>query len=384
MNPSSCSPLTAAAARPVIAPARGFSLVELMVAMAIGLILMTILATVFANSSRSQKEITMSAQQVENGRYSIELLSDDLRHAGYYGYYVPAGSPPGTLPDPCDSSLTVANVKTHLILPVQGYDSPGSTPLSSCINAANFVAGTDVLVVRRASSTYTCDPTVHAEDTAKGQAGMALVAARLYIQTLPSTTNTFNPIVALGSPSSAFTNFTDLPKVRGLLAGTPDFCDTNVVPSPIRQLVTHIYYVSPCSNRANGSTCASSDDGGSPIPTLYRMELRSGTYITSSDNYPLVEGVENFQVEYGLDSDADGSPNSAYVTDPGATTNWRNLMAVRMYVLARNTQVSPGYLDTKTYNLGGTVPPIANDGYRRHVYDTLVRLKNPSERKETP
>jgi len=381
MKPSTYSRLAAGPARPAIAPERGFSLVEMMVAMSIGLVLMTILATVFANSSRSQKEITMSAQQVENGRYAIELLSDDLRHAGYYGYYVPAGTTPGSLPDPCDSSLTIAALKTHLVLHVQGYDSPGSTPLSSCINSANFVAGTDVLVVRRASSMYTCDAAVHAEDTAKGQAGMALVAARVYIQGIPSTTNTFNPVVALGSPSTSFTNLTDVPKVRGLLATTPDFCDTTVVSAPIRQLVTHIYYLSPCSNRANGTTCASSDDGGSPIPTLYRLELTSGA--SGFTDYPLVEGIQSFQVEYGVDSDADGSPNSAYVTDPGATSNWRNVMAVRMYVLARNTQVSPGYVDNKTYNLGGT--SIAGSGsYRRHVYDTLVRLKNPSERRETP
>ena len=157
------------------------------------------------------------------------------------------------------------------------------------------------------------------------------------------------------------------------------------VAAPIRHMITHIYYVSPCSSRSGsgGTTCASTDDGGSPIPTLYRLELSKTASGTAFVDYPLVEGIQSFQVDYGLDSDADGSPNSAYSTDPGATSNWQNLMAVRMYVLARNTMISPGYLDTKTYNLGSTA--IAGSGsYRRHVYDTLVRLKNPSERREAP
>ena len=352
MNPSSHSPLTAAPARSAIAPERGFSLVELMVAMAIGLILMTILATVFANSSRSQKEITMSAQQVENGRYAIELLSDDLRHAGYYGYYAKSGTAPGTPPDPCSTSPS--DIKDALPLPVQGYDSAASTPLD-CIDSANFVAGTDVLVVRRASTTVT--------------APASLNASAVYIQATPSPTDVNNPIVLLGNGTF------NLVVRNGSGAN---------VAAPIRQIVTHIYYVSPCSNPSGtGGTCTSSDDGGSPIPTLYRKELTTDAGGTEFTAYPLVEGIQNFQVEYGLDSDADGSPNSAYVTDPGATTNWQNLMAVRMYVLARNTQISPGYVDSKTYNLGGTA--ISGSGsYRRHVYDTLVRLKNPSERRETP
>jgi len=115
---------------------RGFSLVELMVALAIGLVLLTLLATVFANSSRSQKEITMAAQQVENGRYAIELLSEDLRHAGFYGPYfsLPAAT---ALTDPC--SLTLADLRAGIALPVQAYNSPASSPLS-CIDDDNFVA----------------------------------------------------------------------------------------------------------------------------------------------------------------------------------------------------------------------------------------------------
>jgi type IV pilus assembly protein PilW len=335
---------------------RGFSLVELMVALAIGLVLLTLLATIFANSSRSQKEITLAAQQVENGRYAIELLSEDLRHAGFYGHYF--GLPAATaLTDPC--SLTLADLRDAIALPVQGYNSPASSPLS-CINNGNFVAGTDILVIRRVSTAIT--------------AAGSLVNNVVYLQSTASPNLTTNPVVNLGSNASAF----NLQIRNG--------SGTNVA-APIRKLDTHIYFVAPCSTpTGSGNTvCTSTDDGGTPIPTLKRLELTvdaSGN--TAMVTYPLVEGIQNLQVEYGLDTDDDGGPNGSFITDPGAAANWQNVMAMRLYLLARNTQPSAGYVDNKTYNLGGTAVSAPGDNYRRHLYTAAVRVKNQSERRDTP
>jgi type IV pilus assembly protein PilW len=333
---------------------RGFSLVELMVALAIGLVLLTLLATVFANSSRSQKEITLAAQQVENGRYAIELLTDDLRHAGFYGHYFSL-TPASALTDPC--TLTQATLVEGLRLPLQGYDSPGSSPLD-CIDDDNFVPGTDVLVIRRASTVVT--------------APASLVGNAYYIQSAASPTAA--PVVDLGSNAGSFN--------RMVRNGS----GSNVAAS-IRRLETHIYFVAPCSApTGSGNTkCTSSDDGGTPIPTLKRMELTvDSTGATALVTYPLVEGIQNLQVEYGLDSDNDGSPDATFVADPGAAANWQNVMAVRLFILARNTQFSAGYVDNKTYLLGGTTVNAPLDNYRRHLYTAAVRVKNQSERRETP
>ena len=82
--------------------AAGFSLVELMVSMAIGLMLLATLLVVFANASSARGELERSSRQIENGRYAVELLSDDLRVAGYYGEVnVGALAAPAALPDPC-------------------------------------------------------------------------------------------------------------------------------------------------------------------------------------------------------------------------------------------------------------------------------------------
>jgi type IV pilus assembly protein PilW len=329
--------------------AGGFSLVELMVSLTIGLLLLTALATVFSNSSRMQREVTLSAQQIENGRSAIDSVSEDVRHAGFWGYYGGSLTAPGALPDPC--ALDAPSLAAAMALPVQGFNAPIAT-LPTCLPAANYVAGTDILVVRHASTL---------------PAG-ALSANNMYIQT-----NTTNTLVAAGSATFNLT-------ARN---GT----GSNVA-APIRAYETHIYFVSPCSVSA-GATCAASDDGGKPIPTLKRLELTlDGGGNLNMVTVPLVEGIENFQVDYGRDTDGDGSPDgAAYIADPATIPNWMQVMAVQLYILARNTDVSTGYTDNKTYQLGtaGTITPTgAATQYRRHVYTSVVRVKNPSERLETP
>ena len=329
--------------------AQGFSLVELMISLAIGLLLLTALATLFANSSRTQREVGLSAQQIENGRTAIDIVSEDVRHAGFWGYYGGSFTPPGAMPDPC--ALDVPSLTAAMALPVQGYNDPIAT-LPTCLPAANYLAGTDILVVRHASSL---------------PAG-ALSANGIYVQA-----NATNTLVATGGGTFNLT--------------TRNGTGANVA-APIRAYETHIYFVSPCSVPA-GATCTAADDGGKPIPTLKRLELTlDGGGNLNMVTVPLVEGIENFQVDYGRDTDGDGSPDgAAYTADPSTVPNWMQVMAVQLYLLARNTETSTGYTDNKTYQLGtaGTITPTgAATQYRRHVYTSVVRVKNPSERLETP
>ena len=64
---------------------QGLSLLELMIALTIGLGLLAGLTTVFVNSSRSHTELARASQQIENGRFAIQTLQENIWHAGYYG-----------------------------------------------------------------------------------------------------------------------------------------------------------------------------------------------------------------------------------------------------------------------------------------------------------
>jgi type IV pilus assembly protein PilW len=78
---------------------------------------------------------------------------------------------------------------------------------------------------------------------------------------------------------------------------------------------------------------------------------------------------------------------------PCTAAQLANVVAVKLYVLARSRDTTPGYTDTKSYCLGepnadGSCPAAnaiaaANDQYKRHAFSTSVRLINISGRRET-
>ena len=93
------------------------------------------------------------------------------------------------------------------------------------------------------------------------------------------------------------------------------------------------------------------------------------------------------QFDYGIDdTNSDGSPDT-YKT--AADADWKNVMAVRVHLLARNNEPTAGNDDSKTYNLGlGAASTVVPAGtlrlFKRHAYSQLVRVINPSGRREMP
>lgn len=327
----------------------GFSLIELMVALAIAGVLLLGMSAYFVNSSRNFSETERVSRQIENGRYATSLLSEEIRHAGFYGEVgnvttlpLAAVIPlPASVPNPC--VVDVALVSAALSLPLQGIDNVASGTAPSCVT--DFVSGTDVIVIRRAN-------------TATIPVGSA-VAGGYYTQT--SFCKTDNPMFKVAQSGFGMTE---------------KDCAT---PRPIREYHVYIYYVASCSiGTGTGGVCKTTDP---QIPTLKRAELTAGGSITVS---PLVEGIEDMQIEYGLDTSGDGNADS-FTTSPASVPQWAQVSAVRLHLLARNTDASPGFTDTKTYQLGAGntfTPTGAAAAYRRHVYTEVVRVQNVSQRIE--
>ena len=332
----------------------GLSLIELMIAITLGLLLVAGITTLISRQSSTRAEFEKASRNIENGRYAIQVLKDDIEHAGFYDQLTDTGAIPATLPDPCETVVT--NLSVALPLAVQGYDAPTSvTGLMSCLADGNHVPGTDILVIRRADSTALI-PVASA------------VAGQPYLQTGQAGTGVaVTSVIGTGSDTSVFT----LQNKDGSIAS-------------LRKYLVHIYFVSPCSTAA-GTVCTASDDNGSPIPTMKRLELGvSGTSGTGFSIVPLAEGIENMQFDYGLDSATlpDGAPHT-FTTAPASAADWNNVMGIRVNLLARNNETTQGFSDKKTYNLGlaGSVGPF-NNGYKRHVFTSLVRATNPSGRRE--
>ena len=327
----------------------GFSLIELMIAITLGLIILTGVAVVFANASNSRNEIERVSRQIENGRYAIDLLSQDLRLAGFYGELNGSTlTAPALLPDPCSTVVSAWNdaVPVH----IQAYDGAAGAPATCLPASLNFQPGTDILVIRRAR---TC---------AAGVAGCpAAASGKPYVQVSLCRTETTTHV--LGLEGTATFNLTEKD------------CTTAAAK---REYYPRIYFVST----TNGA--------GQNIPTLKRLEYDGTGWATSS----LVEGIEQLNFEFGIDTDGDGTPDS-YVANPSdhpagtcnatcQVANWMNVVAVQMHVLSRNLEGSAGYTDTKTYHLGDIDYTPTATNFRRHAYSTLVRLANPSGRRDLP
>jgi type IV pilus assembly protein PilW len=333
-----------------VAPERGFSLIELMVALVIAGVLLLGMSAYFISSSRTYAETERVSRQIENGRYATSLLSEEIRHAGFYGEVgnvmnlpvTSAIAKPGAVPLICASS--VSDIRAALPLPIQGLDVPSTAP--DCL--PDIVLGTDVLVVRRANTTTELTAPVGTTD--------------YYTQT--AFCNTANPVFMV-----AQTGF-----------NLQDKDCTN--PRPVRQLHTYIFYIAKCSIGTNADgTCKSTDPS---VPTLKRAEPTStGAFLYT----PLVEGIENMQLEYGLDNAGGDGVADIYKASPATVDEWIQVTAIRIYLVARNTDSSPGFTDTKTYQLGRKADNSANDftpggAFRRHAYVEVVRVQNPSQRLE--
>jgi type IV pilus assembly protein PilW len=314
----------------------GWSLVELMISLTIGLILLAGITTLIVKQNQTRTELEKDSQQIENGRYAIQLLHDDIEHAAFYGEYaLPTTTTFDATVNPCVVG-TAGWVSATPAVPVglQGYAGAATDPTpTTCLD--NYKANTDVLVIRRTTS----DAPI---------AVAAATAGTAYLQVSRCDTDTSPFIIGTG----------------GFVLKQKD-CTTLAT---LRKYIVRIYYISSCN-----------ECGTDTIPTLKMVELTNGT----SALRPLVEGIEDMQFDYGIDATGDGSSDS-YTTAPAAA-DWQNVMSVRVNILARNKETSPGYTDNKSYGLSGVsgVPAVSPGGnYRRHVYNEVVRMVNSSGRRE--
>jgi type IV pilus assembly protein PilW len=364
---------------------RGLSLIELMVSLTLGLFLIAGMLTLRARNSNTRAELDKAGRQIENGRYAAQRLAEDLHNAGFYGEFYGVASPgtaafPAALPDPCAVNYATTSFTDARAFPVQGITAVSSAP--SCINAANIVTGafSSVLVVRFASpaSTLPTPANVAAGNydwaptaTAATAALATLDASTLYVQSNVDST-------VFATTTNAAANFATLKVSSGSA--------TTLINAPIYRYVTRIYFLSPCSRPASGTLCTSAADGGSPIPTLKMIELLgNGATGVFSDPVPVAEGIEAVSFDYGLDSNADGAPDSYVDCSACSVADWGNVVAVRVNLIARNTEISAGYTDAKTYAVGlaGTYTPnTAAKRYKRHAYQLQVRVNNTSMRRE--
>jgi len=354
--------------RPAMSRQSGFSLIELMIAVTLGLIILAALTTFFVQTSGNRQEMERNARQIENGRYAIDAMREDVALAGFFSDTAPLVTPTWKMNPPCpatvgDYGFSAVPGTYTAPLPVFGYADGAGTP--GCL--ATLSLPNDVLVVRRFNS----------ESNTVAEAAASAVAARWYLQNSQCTDD--NPDVPF--------------KVGPGSAGGYDLHDVKCTGiARLWRMREQVYYLRSCS------VCPP-DAAPDNIPTLWRAELDPADLSGDGDpimrHSALVEGIQVLRFDYGIDNDGsplgtglapDGLPDVWKRCDaaaPCVEADWANVTAVKVYVLSRNLEESRDYTDTKTYSMGlsGTVGPF-NDKYKRHVYSATISIPNRSGYRE--
>ena len=111
---------------------------------------------------------------------------------------------------------------------------------------------------------------------------------------------------------------------------------------------------------------------GDDIPSLCRKVLAgAGPSMTTEC---IATGIENLQIEYGLDTSQDGHPN-AYVTNP-TVAQMQSVVAARIFLLARTTDLDTRYVNNKTYSISNAPDFVPGDTFHRRVFSTSVSIQN--------
>ncbi len=333
----------------------GVTLVELMVATVIGLVLLAGITQLYLSSKRSYTALDTLARLQENGRYVVDTLARDLRRAGYWGGNADITAPatagtegPYTPPDnSCNTGDTTwGRMVDRRVFGIDGGNAlpDGSVGYGACISAADHQAG-DILVTRYASPSDVdfTDGTQYDNDEDGNRLYMrsSLFESRIYI--------------GKKDPDSGD------PLANG---------DNSVAKEPNRAalLVANAYYIRNSRNPDNSARQCQ----GNNIPALWRETLDANGRPAGEE---LAGGVEQLQVQWGVDTNGNNSVNQ-YV-DASGVADWDEVIAARVWVLMRGECAEPGANDTRTYNMGN-VAYTPDDDFRRQLYVTTVMLRNPN------
>ncbi len=315
----------------------GFTLIEMLISITIGLGILAGLVGVLATTSSNSKTNDRSAELMTNGRYALNSMKQELREAGFRGYTwaepgtpsfaaAPAGGCMGT-----EAGATTVGFVSNIRQGVWGADN--SNPfggVGNCIPDANYAAGNDVVIVRRLATTPVSG---------------ALAANTVYFASTYERGQLFNGVV-------------------------PTWSTTAPIPAPmgIFTIQEYVYFIRPWSVSATENPL---------LPALCRVALQAdGTMVTEL----VASGIERMQVQYGRLTTA---PDTQYLdTFAGASsdstsTAWNEVKSVRIWLLARNATRELGYVNTTPYPMGNVIPDfVPNDGFRRQLFSTVVQLRN--------
>ncbi len=304
----------------------GFSLIEVMSALVILAIALTAVFATFISQQRSFTVQNLVAEMQQNLRQAVEYVSRDIRMGGY------------GIPD---------NVT------VPGTANPAGITSIRSFHAIDNTTGPDQIYIL-----YMFDMDANQPPTSDNGAGVPSNAGSI---TVPNTAG----FLSTGGELVLVTDGT-----------TADLYETSAAVTPTLTFGGGYSY--------NSGHSKSYSAGSPPVTVAKARFVRY--YIDSTDAahptlmvdrlgglaaQPLADDIEDMQLTYGLDTNADGIIES-WSSGPATPSQIRQ---VRLQFIARTRRPETGWSETRPA-LGNHPAGGAADGYRRRVYDIVIDVRN--------
>lgn len=395
----------------------GFSLIELMIALAIGSVLVVGLIQVFSASRAAYQLSQGIARNQENARFALDFLQRDIRMAGHTGCV----NDQSLLSTDAAGNITGGNVRSlfatndqrdsndlsavpfalRFDMGIQGFEAIGTSPANAMaitstpsagaaadwspqlpveISGLKPIKGSDIVVLRffspeQETVTAFTPPTIsYADESASTSSKVATQGGGLYAIADCRSASVFQASAPPGNTSMTV-NSTGLNKsALGYLGAQDGALAYGANQAWLYRAQSMVYYVALNPDQ---------------VPSLYRTQWTTdpGTSAIKPVTEELVEGIESMQLLYGQDSvTAANTPPSGYISTTGSAATiaaaakpadlWRRVGAVQLGLLVRGTgerAASQQPASLKVLQVSMTPPA---DGQYRSVYETTIALRN--------
>jgi len=328
---------------------RGFTLVEWLIAIVIGLFLTAGIGSFLVASQRSTESTYHSEQLMDSGRIAMHLITRDLQMVGFFGEYT--GKPMVR-----NSGVILAAGANGAIANDCTIDWVGSTPEGSFPSADGRFSP---LFVGKVSSS----------NSLSGQ--YACVANR---SNLVVDSDVIGIKRVIGAPMAAQADLDDNRYYFAANTATSQiFTKTDTWPTeaamPGRQVweYQHIVYFLDVSPQSG-------------LPVLRQLHLTKNSGMLLAGSGPLVEGIERMRVLLGVDTDTtqDGAINDFVAASAVTPLQWSEgrVLGAKVFLLVRSLTEDQNYTNETSYQLGDITVAAANDHYRRALFESVVSFRN--------
>jgi len=366
--------------RAQISANRGLTLIELLVAIALGAILLTGAISLFVNNRATYELTTDMSRLQENARFALQSMVADIRMAGHIGcgndlarVNNDTGYTAGELGDPTNGLEGFDPVVDPNRWYPSLYNGGVNTPV------AGFLGGADAITVRYLVGDRR---DTDGNGTMDLQVTNSVYSGNLGIQVdnqqAAIATNEMAGISDCGG-ADIFTvaNIAGNTVTASGLSRAYDTSNNAL----LGRYVAARYFI---RNNAEG------------IPSLFRVTFAPGssTVQTPANQEELVDGVQSMQILYGVDANSDGIPDQFLAAGAaGLTTrnDWLSVISVRISLLMRTVDAISKAVDNNIYEVGdvrfcrnGIIPAPnpacdvtwAADKLRRRVFQTTISIRN--------